>query len=306
LFDSNPFIPGTTSRIFNVPSGNRSNSFSYLDTFANVGNANYNSLALGVTGKPREVSHVGEVGYNLSYTYGKSEDNSSGFRSTNGRVPYFDRNRFKAVSDYDLTHYISVSGSWTLPRTRLSDKGLAKLVEGWSVIPNFSHRSGQPLDITARLTRNRTSTGPSAVGDPQLVRANLVAPITYFDGHLNQTLPGLTSGNYYFDPSAFSRAEFQQSLASGYDPVNNPAQRSYGTLGRNAFRGPSRNGFDLSIQKRTNITENVKAEFRAEFFNLLNLTEFGNPSQDIRSGTFGQISTTADPRIIQLALRLSF
>src|SRR6185503_11742355 len=40
LYDSNPFIPGTTSRIFNVPSGNPANAFSYLDTFANAGNAN--------------------------------------------------------------------------------------------------------------------------------------------------------------------------------------------------------------------------------------------------------------------------
>jgi len=306
LFDSNPFIPGTTSRIFNLPSGNPSTAFSYLDTFGNVGSANYNSLALGVTGKPREVTHIGQVGYNVSWTYGKSEDNSSGFRSSNGRVPYFDRNHFKAVSDYDLTNYVSVSGSWALPRTRLSDKGLAKLFEGWSVIPNFSHRSGQPLDIKAALSRSRTAPGPSAVGDQTLIRANLVAPITYFDPHLNQTLPGRTSGNYYFDPAAFSRAEFLGTVAGGYDPVNNPAQRSYGTLGRNAFRGPSRNGFDLSLQKRTNITENVRAEFRAEFFNLLNLTEFGNPNQTSNSGTFGQISTTADPRIIQLALRLSF
>jgi hypothetical protein len=305
LFDSNPFIPGTTSRIFNLPSGNAGNSFSYLDTFANIGSANYNSLALGIKGRPREVPHIGVVGYNFSYTHGRSEDNSSGFRSSNGRVPYFDRNHFKAVSDYDLAHVLSLSGSWALPGMRFGNKGLAKMTDGWTIIPNYSYRSGQPLDIKAGLSRSRTAPGPTAVGDQTLIRANLVSPITYFDGHVSQALGGRT-GNYYFDPAAFSRAEFLGTVAGGYDPVNNPAQRSYGTFGRNAFRGPVRNGFDLSLQKTTAVTERIRTEFRAEFFNILNLTEFGNPSQTITSGTFGQISTTADPRIIQLALRVIF
>src|SRR5438094_8629933 len=43
LYDSNPFIPGTASRIFDTPSGNPADAFSYLDTFANVGWENYNS-----------------------------------------------------------------------------------------------------------------------------------------------------------------------------------------------------------------------------------------------------------------------
>ena len=48
LYDSNPFIPGTTARIFNTPSGNPANAFSYLDTFANVGLANYNSMEVSL------------------------------------------------------------------------------------------------------------------------------------------------------------------------------------------------------------------------------------------------------------------
>jgi outer membrane receptor protein involved in Fe transport len=307
LWDSNPFIPGTTSRIFNTPSGNPANAFSYLDTFANVGLANYNSLELSLRGKPRDMRGIGNVSYQFSYTYSKSIDTTSGFRSNNSRVPFFDRKRFRAVSDYDLTNYISLSGTWEMPFAKVWSSGPSRLTRGWTVQPIFNHRSGEPIDVTAGLSRSRTAPGPSAVGDQTLVRANLVAPITFFDPHLSQTING-RKGNYFFDPNAFSRAEF---TASGFDPVNNPSQRTYGTLGRNAFRGPARTNFDVSIAKITNIDEVRRLEFRADMFNALNHPLFRNPSNTITSGTFGQVSSTgsstdSQPRIIQLALKLIF
>jgi hypothetical protein len=62
----------------------------------------------------------------------------------------------------------------------------------------------------------------------------------------------------------------------------------------------------LSLAKTTNITERTHLEIRADFFNAFNHAEFGLPSTNIGSSTFGQISTTASPRVIQLAARLSF
>jgi Carboxypeptidase regulatory-like domain/TonB-dependent Receptor Plug Domain len=307
LFDSNPFIPGSTSRIFNGPSGNPANSFNFLDTFGNIGLANYNSMELSLRGRPREMRGIGNVSYQFSYTYGKSIDTSSGFRANNSRVPFFDRKRFRSVSDYDLTNYISLSGTWELPFAKLWGGAPSRLTRGWTVQPIFNHRSGEPIDVTAGLARSRTAPGASAVGDQNLVRANLVAPITFFDPHVSQTING-RQGNYFFDPSAFSRADF---LASNFDPVNNPSQRSYGTLGRNSFRGPARTNLDLSIAKITNIDEVRRLEFRADMFNALNHPLFRNPSNSITSGTFGQVSTTgsstdSQPRIIQLALKLIF
>jgi hypothetical protein len=81
--------------------------------------------------------------------------------------------------------------------------------------------------------------------------------------------------------------------------------RTYG-FPRNAFRGPDRTNFDLAIAKTTNITEKLNAEFRAEFFNLLNHAEFRAPDTNIDDTTFGQFTATYDPRIIQFALRLTF
>ena len=310
LFDSNPFIPGTTSRIFNLPSGNPANAFSYLDTFGNVALANYNALQLGMRGTPRDVRGVGNLSYQLSWTYSKSQDTASGFRATNSRVPYFDRKHFRAVSDYDLTHYVSLSGSWELPFAKAWSSGPSRLTTGWTLQPIFSYRSGEPLDVLSRISRSRTAPGPSAVGDQNIVRANLVTPITYFDPHLSQAISGKT-GNFFFDPNAFSRSALTATPAQGFDPVNNPSQRTYGTFGRNAFRGPTRTNIDMSIAKITNIDEKRKIEFRADVFNAMNHPLFRNPETNIGTGTFGQISSTgsstdSQPRIIQLALRLTF
>ena len=302
LVDSNPFTLGTTTRVFNSPPGVPGN-FSYLETFDNVGKAHYNSLALSLSRRTSEVKGLGSLMYGVSYTYGKTIDNSSGFRARNSNVPYYNHNQFLAVSDYDLTHYVSINAAWELPFGQWWASGPRRLTRGWTLYPVMSYRSGLPLDVFAGLSSSSSKPGPSAAGDQNLVRANLVAPVTYFDPHTQQALGG-NSGNYYFDPAAFS---YKEIVALGLDPVTNPALRTYGTLGRNAFRGPARTNVNLTIAKITPIWgERLQSELRADFFNMLNHTQFDNPSLNITSPLFGQISSTGDPRIIQLAFRLTF
>ena len=63
----------------------------------------------------------------------------------------------------------------------------------------------------------------------------------------------------------------------------------------------------MSISKLTNLSaERVRLEIIGNFFNVFNHAQFNNPQNSITSGTFGQISATGDPRIIQLAGRLTF
>ena len=302
LVDSNPFVLGTTTRLFNTPPGMDGN-FSYLDTFDNVGKADYNSLALSLTRRTSEVKGLGSLMYQVSYTYGKSIDNSSGFRARNSNVPAYNHNQFVAVSDYDLTHYVSVNGAWELPFGQWWSSGPRRVTRGWTLYPVLSFRSGLPLDVFAGLNASGSKPGPSAAGDQNLVRANLAAPIKYYDPRTQQTL-GDNSGNYYFDPASFS---YKEIVALGTDPVTNPKLRTYGTLGRNAFRGPTRTNVNLTLAKITPIWgERLQSELRADFFNVLNHTQFDNPNVTITSPLFGQISSTGDPRIIQLAFRLTF
>ena len=133
--------------------------------------------------------------------------------------------------------------------------------------------------------------------------ANLVSPINYLNPRQTSTIAG-NSGNFYFDPSAFSVAEFN---APGFDPVNNPSQRTYGTSGRNSFRGPGLTNFNITLAKTTDLyRERMKLEIRADFFNVLNHTEFQNPNVTEGSSLIGQLTSTFSPRVIQLAGRLTF
>ena len=90
----------------------------------------------------------------------------------------------------------------------------------------------------------------------------------------------------------------------------NPAtllnQFTYGTFGRNALRGPGAFNTNLSLSKIFRFHERVDVELRADAFNLFNNVEFSNPDTNIGDPSFGQVSNTADPRIIQVALHVKF
>ena len=62
----------------------------------------------------------------------------------------------------------------------------------------------------------------------------------------------------------------------------------------------------MILHKNTKINERWNTEFRAEFFNILNHTQFYNPDGNISDSTFGQVRTARDPRLLQFALKLSF
>ena len=84
---------------------------------------------------------------------------------------------------------------------------------------------------------------------------------------------------------------------------------TYGNLQRNTFRGPDLTNFDLSLEKKTSLYgERVQLLFRAEFFNVLNHTEFLAPTAPVpvTSALVGQSTATNPARIGQLALKLVF
>ncbi len=81
----------------------------------------------------------------------------------------------------------------------------------------------------------------------------------------------------------------------------------YGTYRRNSLIGPTRFNFDLALEKATDLGERVKMMFRVEAFNIFNHTQFQNPGSTLVSDSnLGLVSTTFDPRILQLALRFTF
>jgi hypothetical protein len=82
----------------------------------------------------------------------------------------------------------------------------------------------------------------------------------------------------------------------------------FGTPDVGLLRGPGQHNVDLSLSKISALTERLKLEFRAEFFNVFNTAQFANPDTAFSDGpAFGMItSTSVAPRIGQLALKLNF
>ena len=288
LVDSNPFVPGTDRRLFNGAGDN----FNYLLTFANVGMGNYNSLQTMLEKRLSDVRGLGSVSFKLSYTYGHAIDTAGGFREkNNGTVPAYNTSLFRASGDEDIRHNLSLAGSWELPFAKAWAKGPKRLTSGWTLYPMLSWRTGFALDVLAGLYDQMGDPGPSGAGDGANVRANLVGSgVTLYNPQLSQKI-GSHTGNYWFSPDNFS-----PDVVSGY-----------GTLGRNAFRGPGRTNVDLALLKDTSLWgERVKCQFRVEGFNIFNHPQWLQPSTNIVSSLFGQVTDTYDPRILQLALRFQF
>lgn len=345
LVDINPFIPGTKDRILNLLPGNSSCpegngnlsfecSFSNLLEFKNVGKASYNGLTASITRQLTDARFVGRTYLTFGYTYAHSIDNVSGFRNNNSVVPTFNPNLYRGSSDFDVRNRITFSAGWDLPFDNMWKSGPKRLTQGWSLYPIFSWRQGFPQTIFAVIDSSGgfTNPGVSGAGDTVVVHANLSGqPITTFDPHGVQTLTGDASGtntgNFYFNPAAFTTAQVGSSTDACPAPsptcfpstaqvIANPSLLTYGTASRDLLRGPGRTNLDMSLSKTTAITERLKIEIRADAFNLLNHAEFADPITNIASSDFGRIVATGTnavvgppaplPRILQLAARITF
>jgi len=103
-----------------------------------------------------------------------------------------------------------------------------------------------------------------------------------------------------------STAQMLNTYFAGYTFTTPPASDPFGDLGRNAFRAPGFEEWDLSVNKNFRIHEDIHVQFRSEFFNVLNNVNFGIPNTISSSGSFGQIRSTYPARQIQFALKLLY
>jgi hypothetical protein len=192
------------------------------------------------------------------------------------------------------------------------------------LFPIVTWHTGFPYDMFARLGDRFVpgAEGPSGAGDPYNVHANIVGPLNTQNPRKLQNLGasvGDSPGYFWVNPTSFTNAQCGDSndplpctpgptvLPSNDQVVANPSLATYGGLPRNFLRGPGLVNMDLALSKTTAlIGERSKLEFRAEFFNIFNHANFINPVTNINSAQFGQVTSTHDPRIIQLALRLEF
>ena len=305
--------------------------------FQNIGFASYNSLEASLTRQVTDSKSFGTSYFTLAYTYSHNIDNTSGFQNRTFQVPAYNISQFHGDADFDVRHRISFAGGWDLPFDRAWSSGPKLLTKGWSVYPIFSWQTGFPLSVNANYAGGFAfpdDPGPSADGDPLLVSALFAPGVTSLQTQnpktsgLNNTSDGCSAPGtcrFYFDPNAFGgyspiggggTPQYDSSTACGAQVITNelpssncavstPSLRTYG-LPRTFFFGPGRTNLDMALAKAFQFRENLNFILRLEAFNIFNHAEFSNPNVSIASPTFGQITSTFDPRILQVSARFTF
>jgi len=207
-----------------------------------------------------------------------------------------------------------ISGIWELPFDYgiHSDGILKKIAEGWQLSGIATFQKGQPFTLYSNGNasgQNSFLDRPDVVGpihrvNPRNPNPNPANGGFSSDCALGQGVP--TEGNFWFDPTNLvcTPCPNDDPTCSGGE-VGVPLF-TFGTLGRNALRGPGINNWDLSLMKHIKVTESKYVEFRAEFFNAFNHAQFLNPDNQGTDSTFGQISFDRGQRNIQFGLKFYF
>lgn len=287
----NPFVSGT--RIYNQPGCSANNScYSQTLTEANTGaNTNFHSL---------QFSAEQRVRYGLTmlfnYTWSKALDNmpfnaaATSIGANNSYVYPITVSNFKRLdygpSDFDHRNVISMSYVYIIPKY-LSDSPAAVryVMNGWQMSGLVRFSSGDPLTIFSSAANNSGS---------------------------GQQRDRAVQTGYAYGGSACSAGTHCKSYLNPASFTNNPPG-TFGTVKKGAFVGPQYADWDAALARNFSFTERAYLQFRAEYFNLLNHTNFGDPGTTTNS-TFGRITSTTpqnanftnDPRIAQLSLKLVF
>jgi len=241
----------------------------------NEGISSYNALQLKL-----ERRYSQNLYMLVTYTYAKSLDrgSASGTGAQDRAHPEGDY----GLSDFDQRQRFVASVLYQLPFGRgqrfLSNLSGAPnyVIGGWQLNTIVTHGSGTPFSVAVGTDRSQTGVNYQ--------RANVVGPD---NGNLSSDQ---RSPSHWFNTAAFALAP----------------QGTFGNSGRNIVIGPPTNNVDLSLFKNFPISEQRKLQFRAEFFNVLNHSQFNLPVADPTSPTFGQILSSKPAREIQLALKFTF
>jgi hypothetical protein len=295
----------------------------YLLQENSTGKSNYNALQTSF-----RVNSWHGVTSVLNFVWSRSMDNSSDGEdfepnaaqpndSNNPQLEY-------GPSNFNIPKRLTWNISYELPK-RGGD--WQRLKNGWGLDSVLSLQTGQPFQLNYNFESDYSGGGNG------FDRPDVVGPIKYDARHpLN-----------YLDMSAFAIpctiTDAAMILPTYTDQDCVPGTRHYGNEGRDSLHGPSFKEWNFAIFKNTGITERLKMQFRADFFNLPNHPNFANPflpsyiadaalngltpttvngaNREVGAGAY-RISATGDvgignpfiggggPRGIQLAVKFTF
>jgi hypothetical protein len=260
-----------------------------LDFTAPTSHSTYNGLVASLT---RQINR--NLQGQISYTWSRSIDNgsaSSGLEQGSFEITdVYNQAYDRGPSTFNVDQALRINGVYTFPFEG------NRFVSGWQIAEILSAAGGFPVNVLTGLTPQRSNTG-GLTGDR----------------------PDVVPGCQPYQISSATRAQLLQAkLVPWFNAACYTIQpaNTLGDVPRDSLIGPGLLDLDFSIIKQTRITEKLNSEFRAEFFNILNRTNFGQPAGGVFagpaaapfiSGTAGVITTTATTsRQIQFALKLLF
>lgn len=270
----------------------------------NRSHSTFHSLQTSLTGT---ISSRGPQ-VQANFTWSKSLDDTSsvigpGIGSTSGGTVLawpqnpFDTRADKGPSTFDVERVLTFTIMQDLhaDRAPLFRALRTRLTRGWQLLNISTLNSGLPFTVYSGVQQTGVGSNgadrPDQVGTPEL-SVNRTVRENYFG-------LGAANASYFV---------IQVNLPGGTGPNHG----TFGTLGRDTFRGPALHNFDFAIIKDTpfelgNGRKSVNIQFRAEFFNLFNIVNFGLPSNVLTGSGFGIISRTAGTsRQIQFSLKSMF
>ena len=228
------------------------------------GTSNYNSAQVLI-----RTSNYHGLTAQGSYTFGHALDVVSG---TRGFAPQNSRNLGGDYGSSDFDVRSTFNGYIVYEAPKFTDR--AKLLTaGWQGNAFITAFTGTPVAVKLGTSNDRSQTGefqdrPDLVGNPTA---------------------GLT--RQLFTPTTAGASPYVQWFTSGAFAL--APLGTFGTLQRNALRGPGFATVDTAVVKNTRIRENVNLQFRAELFNLFNRTNLANPGVGtLSSSTFARITST--------------
>jgi hypothetical protein len=274
--------------------------FAEVDYKTVGGDDSYNALQFSL-----QRSFSSGLTMNAQYTFGKSEGTSAGSNEarTSAQLNNFEADRGR--NNFDVRHTFNLSALYELPfgkGKKWDLDGVANvLLGGWEVGGIFNARTGVPVEVLV--------VRPDVVIQCQQVSGCPNGSGGTFANGFTANLPafGTASGQIPALPTGFvavvntpgggnSRNIRRPNLIAGVDPfLNNdrnminpaafatPAPGLWGDFPRNELSGPGFNQFDFILNKRFRFSETMNLEFRTEFFNIFNNTNFANPSTTLNN-----------------------
>ncbi len=217
--------------------------------------------------------------YNVSYTYSKAFDMADSIYSvvTDTYNPSYNWQ----VAGFNQTHNLIFTYVYDLPFLRNNSSLVGKTLGGWEVSGDAAFISGFPHGVFA--TKDYLGNGTNSIGGPEFA---------YIKPGCN--VRGSRSFSQFFNTSCFS------------EPPNNGTAGLAGSAAPNIIEGPGTDNFDFALMKNGPITERVKYQFRAEFFNAFNHPSFNGIDTAVTDSNFGVVNSAVSPRNIQFGLKLVF